>query len=89
MIIVRLGIQDGEREYKEWGHYDNFTENDYLEKKITDREMLSEFWGTEFNDEDYFDEDNEKYWLDTSAVWVESVANISEEELNTLKHFLI
>lgn len=89
MIIVKIGIQDGEREYDEWNYYNTFTENDYLEGKITDREILSEFYGIEFGDNDYFDKDREKYWNDTSCVWVNSVMNISEEELNTLKHFLI
>ena len=88
MIIVKIGIQDGEREYDEWNYYNTFTENDYLEGKITDREILSEFYGIEFGDNDYFDKDREKYWNDTSAVWVNSVMNISEEELNTLKKFL-
>mgnify|MGYP003625021837 FL=1 len=89
MIIVKIGIQDGEREYDEWNYYNNFTQTDYLEGKITDREILSEFYGIEFGDNDYFDKDREKYWFDTSCVWVNSVMNISEEELNTLKHFLI
>tara|TARA_R100001480_G_scaffold151769_1_gene153331 strand:- start:397 stop:666 length:270 start_codon:yes stop_codon:yes gene_type:complete len=89
MIIVRIGIQDGEREYNEWNYYNNFNQTDYLEGKITDREILSEFFGIDFEDNDYFDKDAEKYWNDTSCVWVNSVMNISEEELNTLKHFLI
>ena len=89
MIIVKIGIQDGEREYDEWNYYNTFTENDYLEGKITDREILSEFYGIEFGDNDYFDKDREKYWNDTSCVWVNSVMNISEKELDTLKHFLI
>jgi hypothetical protein len=88
MIIVKIGIQDGEREYDEWNYYNNFTQTDYLEGKITDREILSEFYGIEFGDNDYFDKDREKYWFDTSCVWVNSVMNISEEELNTLKKFL-
>ena len=89
MIIVKIGIQDGEREYDEWNYYNTFTEDDYLKGKITDREILSEFYGIEFGDNDYFDKDREKYWNDTSCVWVNSVMNISEKELNTLKHFLV
>ena len=88
MIIVKIGIQDGEREYDEWDYWNTFTEDDYLKGKITDREILSEFYGIEFGDNDYFDKDREKYWNDTSAVWVNRVMNISEEELNTLKNFL-
>ena len=89
MIIVKIGIQDGEREYDEWDYWNTFTEDDYLKGKITDREILSEFYGIEFGDNDYFDKDREKYWNDTSCVWVNSVMNISEKELNTLKHFLV
>jgi len=88
MILINFGIQDGEREYQNWDYDRNHTHKDYNDDKITDRELLSDFFGMSLTDEDYFDEDNEKYWLDTSAVWVESVVNISEEELNTLKHFL-
>ena len=89
MIIVKIGIQDGEREYDEWDYWNTFTEDDYLKGKITDREILSEFYGIEFGDNDYFDKDREKYWNDTSCVWVNSVMNISEKELDTLKHFLV
>ena len=88
MILINFGIQDGERKYQDWDYDRNHTYKDYNDDKITDRELLSDFFGMSLTDEDYFDEDNEKYWLDTGAVWVESVVNISEEELNTLKYFL-
>ncbi len=92
MIIVRIGIQDGEREYTDWNYYQNFNQTDYLEGEITDREILSEFWGVAFGDNDYFDKEDphdESYWYDTSCVWVESVENISENDLETLKRYLI
>ena len=88
MIIVNIGIQDGERYYSDWDYYNNFTKTDYQEGKITDREILSEFCGIDFEDDDYFDKDNEKYWCAETCVWVNSVMNISEQELDTLKHFL-
>jgi len=88
MIIVNIGIQDGEREYKEWNYYHTFTENDYLEDKITDREILSEFYGIEFGDNDYFDKDREKYWNDTSCVWVNSVEDITPEHLEIIQRYL-
>ena len=88
MIIVNIGIQDGEREYKEWDYYRTFTENDYLEGKITDRVILSGFYGIEFGDNDYFDKDREKYWNDTSCVWVNSVEEITPEHLEIIKRYL-
>ena len=88
MIIVKIGIQDGEREYDEWNYYNTFTENDYLEGKITDREILSEFYGIEFGDNDYFDKDREKYWNDTSCVWIDSVEEITPEHLEIIKRYL-
>jgi len=89
MIIYTIQIQDGERQYTEWGYYETFTIEQYENGELSDREILSEFYGIEFGDNDYFDKDREKYWNDTSCVWVNSVMNISEKELNTLKHFLV
>jgi hypothetical protein len=43
--------------------------------------------GFSFTDDDYFDKDGEMYWYDTSAVWVESVAVIPENDLDLLKHY--
>ncbi len=88
MIIVKIGIQDGEREYDEWDYWNTFTEDDYLKGKITDREILSEFYGIEFGDNDYFDKDREKYWNDTSAVWIDSVEEITPEHLEIIKRYL-
>ena len=87
MILVKIGVQDGEREYSDWTHYENFNQTDYLKGKITDREILSEFLGFSLTDDDYFDKDREKYWNDTSAVWVDSVATIPENDLDLLKHY--
>tara|TARA_B100000029_G_C17080256_1_gene780261 strand:- start:53 stop:328 length:276 start_codon:yes stop_codon:yes gene_type:complete len=87
MILVKIGIQDGENEYYDWTHYENFNQTDYLEGKITDREMLSEFWGQDFGDDDCFDKGSESYWLYTSCVWVSNVLNISEQDLKTLRQY--
>lgn len=87
MILVKVGVQDGEREYYDWTYYEKFNQTDYLEGKITDREILSEFWGHDFGDDDYFDKGTESYWLYTSAVWVDSVATIPENDLDLLKHY--
>ena len=87
MILVKIGVQDGEREYSDWTYYENFNQTDYLEGEITDREILSEFLGFSLTAGDYFDKDREKYWNDTSAVWVDSVATIPENDLDLLKHY--
>lgn len=87
MILVKIGVQDGEREYSDWTYYENFNQTDYLEGEITDREILSEFLGLSLTDDDYLDKDREKYWNDTSAVWVSTVLNISEQDLKTLRHY--
>ena len=87
MILVKIGVQDGEREYSDWTYYENFNQTDYLEGEITDREILSEFLGFSLTDDDYLDKDREKYWNDTSVVWVDSVATIPENDLDLLKHY--
>ena len=51
MILVEFAIQDGEREYFDFGYYTTFTQTDYLEGKITDREMLNEFFGLDLKDD--------------------------------------
>ena len=52
MIIVKIGIQEGEREYSDLTYYENFNQTDYLEGEITDREILSEFIGHNLTDDD-------------------------------------
>ena len=91
MILVEFAIQDGEREYFDFGYYNNFTQTDYLEGKITDREMLNEHFCLDLKDDDYFDKDNEQYWNDcyTRAVWVSNVSNTSEQDIETLKQYRV
>jgi hypothetical protein len=31
MILVKVGVQDGENEYYDWTYYENFNQTDYLE----------------------------------------------------------
>ena len=91
MILVEFGIQDGEREYFDFGYYNNFTQTDYLEGKITDREMLNEFFSLNLRDDDYFNEDREQYWIDcyTRAVWVTNVSVTNEQDIETLKQYRV
>ena len=87
MIIVKIGIQDGEREYDEWNYYNTFTEKDYKEGKITDRTILSEHHDNVFEDEDLEDGGEEKYWYGDKIVSVTGVWDTTEEELLVLHKF--
>jgi Ca2+-dependent lipid-binding protein len=87
MILIKFGIQDGEREYQNWDYDRNHTYKDYNDDKITDRELLSDFFGMSLTDDDYLDETYEKYWLDTSAVWIESIMEITDQDLETLRQY--
>ena len=40
-------------------------------------------------DDDYFDNDKDSYWNDTSAVYINSVEDISNKELEILKKLRI
>ena len=88
MIIYTIQIQDGERQYTEWGYYETFTIEQYENGELLDREILSEFYGIDFGDNDYFDKDREKYWNDTSCVWIDSVEEITPEHLEIIKRYL-
>ena len=51
--------------------------------------ILSEFFGLNLTDNDYFDDDKNSYWNDTSAVYINSVEDISNKELEILKKLRI
>jgi hypothetical protein len=53
MIIYTIQVQDGEHTYTEWGYYETFTLEQYENGELSDREILSEFYGIEFGDNDY------------------------------------
>ena len=91
MILVEFAIQDGEKEYFDFGYYNNFTQTDYLKGEITDREMLNEHFCLDLTDDDYFDQDNEQYWNDcyTRAVWVSDVSVANEQDIETLKQYRV
>jgi len=93
MIIFTVNTQDGENIYTEWSYYQNYTLKQYEDGKITDADLLSEFCGTEFTDDDLFDKDDPKhdykYWNnDTSLVWIDSVKEITPEHLEIIQRYL-
>jgi hypothetical protein len=93
MIIFTVNTQDGENIYTEWSYYQNYTSKQYEDGKITDADLLSEFCGTEFTDDDLFDKDDPKhdykYWNnDTSLVWIDSVKEITPEHLEIIQRYL-
>jgi hypothetical protein len=93
MIIFTVNTQDGENIYTEWSYYQNYTLKQYEDGEITDIDLLSEFCGTEFTDDDLFDKDDPKYdykyWNnDTSLVWIDSVKEITPEHLEIIQRYL-
>jgi|21_taG_2_1085346.scaffolds.fasta_scaffold03354_5 hypothetical protein len=93
MIIFTVNTQDGENIYTEWSYYQNYTLKQYEDGEITDADLLSEFCGTEFTDDDLFDKDDPKhdykYWNnDTSLVWIDSVKEITPEHLEIIQRYL-
>jgi len=65
----------------------------YEDGEITDADLLSEFCGTEFTDDDLFDKDDPKhdykYWNnDTSLVWIDSVKEITPEHLEIIQRYI-
>jgi hypothetical protein len=92
MIIFTVNTQDGEHIYTEWSYYQNYTLKQYEDGEITDADLLSEFLGIEFTDDDLFDKDDYKndykYWNDTSLVWIDSVKEITPEHLEIIQRYL-
>ena len=86
MIIYTIEIQDGERQYTDWNFERGYNYSDYEEGKITDRDLLSDFYGTEFTDDDR--EGNEQYWDDTRLVSIYSVNSITEADLELIRNYL-
>jgi hypothetical protein len=86
MIIYTIEIQDGERQYTDWNFDRERNYADYESGELTDRELLSDFYGTEFTDDDR--EGNEQYWDDTRLVSIYSVNSITEADLETIRKYL-
>jgi hypothetical protein len=92
MIIYTIEIQDGERQYTDWNFERGYNYSDYEEGKITDRDLLSDFYGTEFTDDDregiVLRGINEQYWDDTRLVSIYSVNSITEADLELIRKYL-
>jgi len=66
MILINFGIQDGERDYREWSYYETFSKEDYDKGKVNDFIILNEVYGVEKDDYD----DNKAYWDNNRLIWV-------------------
>jgi hypothetical protein len=84
MILINFGIQDGERDYREWSYYETFSKADYDKGKVNDFIVLNEVYGVEEDDL----EDNNAYWDNNRLIWVESVQDIDQATLDILKRYV-
>ena len=84
MILINFGIQDGERDYREWSYYETFSEADYDKGKVNDFIVLNEVYGVEEDDL----EDNNAYWDNNRLIWVESVQDIDQATLDILRRYV-
>lgn len=85
MILFRIKTRNGENEYESYGYYENFTEKDFVNQKLSDLTILSEHYNQDFTKEDA--EGDDGYWYGEKIVWVEGVWDITREELKTLHKF--
>ena len=84
MILINFGIQDGERDYREWSYYETFSKEDYDKGKVNDFIILNEVYGVEEDDYD----DNKAYWDNNRLIWVERVQDIDEATLDILRRYV-
>jgi hypothetical protein len=84
MILINFGIQDGERDYREWSYYETFSKEDYDKGKVNDFIILNEVYGVEKDDYD----DNKAYWDNNRLIWVERVQDIDEATLDILRRYV-
>lgn len=84
MILINFGIQDGERDYREWSYYETFSKEDYDNGKVNDFIILNEVYGVEEDDYD----DNKAYWDNNRLIWVDRVQDIDEATLDILRRYV-
>jgi len=84
MLLYIIKIQNGEDEYEAYGYYSKYSKEDYINNKLTDDMIISEFYDTDVS-KDKFDYDT--YWNGHKLVKIDSVWDITEEELKTLHKF--
>tara|TARA_R110002012_G_scaffold44128_1_gene118790 strand:+ start:432 stop:743 length:312 start_codon:yes stop_codon:yes gene_type:complete len=103
MIIFTIRIQDGERQYTEWGYYETFTIEQYECGELPDQEILSEFYNIQFEDTDiigydfetseepitaFLSSNGESYWVGDTSVEIDLVKEITPEHLEIIKRYL-
>jgi hypothetical protein len=90
MIIYTIEIQDGERTYYEWNFDRERNYVDYLEGKITDRDLLYDVYGTELEDNDCIDleQKTKSYQIGDVIASIENVNSITEEHLQIVRKYV-
>jgi len=90
MLIYTIEVQDGERTYYEWNFDRERNYVDYLEGKITDRELLTDFYGTELEDSDCInlEQKTKSYQIGGVIASIENVNSITEEHLEIVRRYV-
>ena len=90
MLIYTIEIQDGERTYYEWNFDRERNYVDYLEGKITDRDLLYDVYGTELEDSDCIDleQKTKSYQIGDVISSIENVNSITEEHLEIVRRYV-
>ena len=91
MIIYTIEVQDGERTYYEWNFDRERNYVDYLEGKITDRDLLYDVYGTELEDTDrvaYRRGHTEEYWIGDVTAYIGKVSSITAEHLEIVQRYV-
>jgi hypothetical protein len=90
MLIYTIEVQDGERTYYEWNFDRERNYVDYLEGKITDRDLLYDVYGTELEDSDCIDleQKTKSYQIGDVIASIENVNSITEEHLQIVRRYV-
>ncbi|MAF42652.1 MAG: hypothetical protein CMI54_00595 [Parcubacteria group bacterium] len=83
MVLVKIGEQNGDSEYE---HFWVIEHTYLMDDQYPDKGILEEFFG-ELGDP--YDSSENCWWIDERVVWMESVVDITPEELKTLRKFKI
>tara|TARA_R100001460_G_scaffold11706_4_gene27119 strand:+ start:60 stop:314 length:255 start_codon:yes stop_codon:yes gene_type:complete len=84
MILINFGIQDGEHQYQQWDYDINFSKSDYDNGNVKDFDLLHDMY---LVDKDDSNGDN-SYWSNGRLVWIESVQDIDQKNLNILRGYV-
>ena len=90
MLSYTIEVQDGERTYYEWNFDRERNYVDYLEGKITDRDLLYDVYGTELEDSDCIDleQKTKSYQIGDVIASIENVNSITEEHLEIVRRYV-